>query len=74
MAPCWEFLVRFGVKKNKSRGQRNAPFIKMHVGVSGGGDFFFSFSQLIQENKGLEMTVLGPDSVTVCFAWPIWAF
>lgn len=42
------------------------PLFSEHVGVHGRGDFF-SFSQLVQENKGLEMTALRPNSVADVF-------
>lgn len=63
--PCLGFLVRFGAR-TEDNGKEMTPLFSKHVEVCGRGDFF-SFSRLVQENKGLEMTALRPNSVTDVF-------
>lgn len=56
-----------GLGQGQGTMAKKYPLFSKHVGVCGRGDFFFSFSQLVQENKGLEMTALRPNTVTDMF-------
>lgn len=61
------FLVRFGVRTGDNGKEMSPLSASMWRYVVEKIFFFFSFSQLVQENKGLEMTALRLNSVTDVF-------